>query len=173
MRRLRIAIVALFILSGISFVGYNVISRLAEDHTPPEISCDSDTVSVSVEDEEIDEALLSGVKASDNEDGDLTDQIVAGSFSRFVTPGVTSLTYVVFDSGNQPASLTREVHFTDYHAPRFTLSNDSGYLDQLSQGDRVTVTLPLKAISSGDAETEDMRTELDSWSSREIDLYRD
>ena len=35
MRRLRIAIVALFILSGISFVGYNVISRLAEDHTPP------------------------------------------------------------------------------------------------------------------------------------------
>ena len=39
MRRLRIAIVALFILSGISFVGYNVISRLAEDHTPPEISC--------------------------------------------------------------------------------------------------------------------------------------
>ena len=26
---------------------------------------------------------------------------------------------------------------------------------------------------SGDAETEDMRTELDSWSSREIDLYRD
>ena len=30
MRRLRIAIVALFILSGISFVGYNVISRLAE-----------------------------------------------------------------------------------------------------------------------------------------------
>ena len=79
MRRLRIAIVALFILSGISFVGYNVISRLAEDHTPPEISCDSDTVSVSVEDEEIDEALLSGVKASDNEDGDLTDQIRVSS----------------------------------------------------------------------------------------------
>ena len=130
MRRLRIAIVALFILSGISVVGYNVISRLAEDHTPPEISCDSDTVSVSVEDEEIDEALLSGVKASDNEDGDLTDQIVAGSFSRFVTPGVTSLTYVVFDSGNQPASLTREVHFTDYHGPRFTLSEPLVFREQ-------------------------------------------
>ena len=47
-----------------------------------------------------------GVTASDEEDGDLTDQIVAGSFSRFVDPGVTGLTYVVFDSQGQSASLT-------------------------------------------------------------------
>ena len=33
--------------------------------------------------------------------------------------------------------------------PTFTLNNDSNYLDQLSQGDRVTVTLPLTATSSG------------------------
>lgn len=38
--------------------------------------------------------------------------------------------------------------------PKFTLSDDSDYLDQLSQGDRVTVTLPLTATSSGDEDRE-------------------
>ena len=38
--------------------------------------------------------------------------------------------------------------------PKFTLSNDSQYLDQLSQGDRVTITLPLTATSSGDTAKE-------------------
>ena len=37
--------------------------------------------------------------------------------------------------------------------PRFTLSDDSDYLDQLSQGDMVTVTLPLTATSSGDEDS--------------------
>ena len=122
MRRLRIAIVALFILSGISFVGYNVISRLAEDHTPPEISCDSDTVSVSVEDEEIDEALLSGVKASDNEDGDLTDQIRVSSMSNFTEPGKRTITYAVFDKAGQAATLQRTLEYTDYTSPQIQLT---------------------------------------------------
>lgn len=122
MRRLRIAIVALFILSGISFVGYNVISRLAEDHTSPEISCDSDTVSVSVEDEEIDEALLSGVKASDNEDGDLTDQIRVSSMSNFTEPGKRTITYAVFDKAGQAATLQRTLEYTDYTSPQILLT---------------------------------------------------
>ena len=44
---------------------------------------------------------MEGITASDAEDGDLTDQIVAGSFSRFISDGVCSLTYVVFDSANR------------------------------------------------------------------------
>ena len=86
----------------------------------PVIESDGETLEIPCEYTK--EDLLLGVTASDEEDGDLTDQIVAGSFSRFVDPGVTGLTYVVFDSEGQSASLTREVRFTDYHSPRFALS---------------------------------------------------
>lgn len=122
MRRLRIGIIVLFILSGIAFAGYNVVSRLTEDHTPPEISCDSDTVSVSVEDEEIDQALLEGVTAKDNKDGDLTDAIRVSAMSNFTEPGKRTITYAVFDQAGQAATLTRTLEYTDYTSPQIQLS---------------------------------------------------
>ena len=65
---------------------------------------------------------MEGLTAEDEKDGDLTDQIMAGNFSQFIEPGVCNLTYVVFDSSNQAATLTRRVRFTDYEAPKFTLT---------------------------------------------------
>lgn len=47
---------------------------------------------------------------------------MAGNFSQFIEPGVCNLTYVVFDSSNQAATLTRRVRFTDYEAPKFMLT---------------------------------------------------
>ena len=133
MRRLRIAIIVLFVLSGISFAGYNVVSRLAEDHTPPEISCDSDTVSVSVEDEDIDQELLEGVTAKDNKDGDLTDAVRVSSMSNFTEPGKRTITYAVFDKAGQAATLTRTLEYTDYTSPQIQLSAPLRYsLEEMS-----------------------------------------
>lgn len=132
MRRLRIGVVALFILSVAAFIGYNIYARIVEDHTPPVISCDSDTVSVSVEDEE--SALLQGVTAEDNEDGDLTDQVRISSMSNFTEPGKRTATYVVFDSANQVATLTRTVEYTDYTSPQINLSEPLRYsIDDMSE----------------------------------------
>jgi len=132
-RRLRIAIIVLFVLSGISFAGYNVVSRLAEDHTPPEISCDSDTVSVSVEDEDIDQELLEGVTAKDNKDGDLTDAVRVSSMSNFTEPGKRTITYAVFDKAGQAATLTRTLEYTDYTSPQIQLSAPLRYsLEEMS-----------------------------------------
>ena len=51
----------------------------------------------------------------------MTSQILVGDFSRFIEPGICDLTYVVFDSADHMATLTRRVTFTDYHSPRFAL----------------------------------------------------
>ena len=90
MRRLRAAVVLLFIVSVIAFAAYQVLSRLAQDNRPPEITCDSDTLSISVESE--DSELFNGVKAEDNRDGDLTDSVRVSSMSNFTEPGKRTIT---------------------------------------------------------------------------------
>ena len=128
MKIVKTAMLMILALS-VGVFGVSVIISLAgRDASAPVITSDTDVLEIPCDYTQ--DQLMAGLSASDAEDGDLTDQIVAGSFSRFVTPGVTSLTYVVFDSGNQPASLTREVHFTDYHGPRFTLSEPLVFREQ-------------------------------------------
>lgn len=116
MRRLRITIVILFVLSGIAFIGYNIANRILSDHTPPVITSDSDTISVSVAAE--DSELLAGLTATDNKDGDITDSIRISSMSNFTEPGKRTIAYAVFDSSNQAATLTRNLEYTDYVSPK-------------------------------------------------------
>ena len=120
MRRLRVTIVLVFVLSVIAFIAYNVLARMVEDHTPPVITCDSDTVTVSVEDD--DSALFQGMTAEDNRDGDLTDSIRVSSMSNFTEPGKRTANYTVFDSSNQVATYSRTVEYTDYTSPQIQLS---------------------------------------------------
>ena len=120
MRRLRVTIVLVFVLSVIAFIAYNVLTRMVEDHTPPVITCDSDTVTVSVEDD--DSALFQGMTAEDNRDGDLTDSIRVSSMSNFTEPGKRTANYAVFDSSNQVATYSRTVEYTDYTSPQIHLS---------------------------------------------------
>ncbi len=120
MRFVRAGVMIIFILSLVIFG----ISRVAllQDRDPNEPEIVSDREVLEIPCEYTQEQLMEGLTATDQEDGDLTSRIVAGSFSRFIEPGLYNLTYVVFDSANQPASLTRQVRFTDYHSPRFTLT---------------------------------------------------
>lgn len=120
MRLVKIGLIIVFLVSAGLFGVTGLMKLGSRGDEKPVIESDGETLEISCEYTK--EDLLLGVTASDEEDGDLTDQIVAGSFSRFVDPGVTGLTYVVFDSRGQSASLTREVRFTDYHSPRFALS---------------------------------------------------
>ena len=115
MRRLRIAVAALFVLSLATFITYNIVDRITQDHTPPVITCTEDTVSVSVADE--DSLLLQGMTAEDNRDGDLTDSIRVSSMSNFTEPGKRTVNYVVFDKANQAATYTRTLQYTDYTSP--------------------------------------------------------
>ena len=120
MRLVKIGLIIVFLVSAGLFGVTGLMKLGSRGDEKPVIESDGEVLEIPCEYTK--EDLLLGVTASDEEDGDLTDQIVAGSFSRFVDPGVTNLTYVVFDSQGQSASLTREVRFTDYHSPRFALS---------------------------------------------------
>lgn len=132
MRRLRIAVAGLFVLSLAAFIGYNIYSRIIQDNVPPTITAESDTVSVSVEEED-DSALYKGLSAEDNRDGDLTDSIRISSMSNFTEPGKREVTYAVFDSSNQGATLTRTLEYTDYTSPRIQLSAPLRYtLDEMA-----------------------------------------
>ena len=126
MKRLRMAVVGLFILSLAAFIGYNIYSRLIRDNVPPTITAESDTVSVSVEAEDQSE-LYKGLKAEDNRDGDLTDKIRVSSMTNFTEPGKREITYAVFDSSNNGATLTRTLEYTDYTSPQIQLSEPLRY----------------------------------------------
>lgn len=120
MRIVRTALIIVFILSLGTFGISELLKMQNQDTTLPEITSDREVLEIPCDYTE--EDLLEGLSAYDETEGDLTSQIIPGSFSRFIEDGVCNLTYVVFDSSDQPASLTRRVRFTDYHSPRFTLS---------------------------------------------------
>lgn len=138
MRRLRIAVAGLFVLSLIAFIAFNIVDRITADHTPPTITSESDTISVTLKpdkdsdeessdeesggDSDDDAALYQGLTAEDNRDGDLTDSIRVSSMSNFTEPGKREITYAVFDSSNNSATLTRTLEYTDYTSPQIQLS---------------------------------------------------
>lgn len=153
---------ALIIFLGLSlgvFGVSEVITLAGRDASEPEIVSDREVLEIPCAYTQ--EQLMEGLAASDAEDGDLTDRIVAGSFSRFVTPGVTTMTYVVFDSADQPASLTREVHFTDYHAPRFTLSSPLVFAEQEGNYTEAMNRLGAQDVLDGDLDEWITQTDTD------------
>ena len=87
MRRIRLAVVGIFVLSLIAFIVFNIVNRVTTDSTPPVITSESDTVTVSVAAEESE--LLAGLTATDDEDGDLTGEIMISSMSNFTEPSAT------------------------------------------------------------------------------------
>lgn len=132
MKKLRLAVVLLFVLSVIASGVYTIVSRVTADHNPPTLTCDSDTISVSVQ--ATDEELRAGVKASDKEDGDLTNSIRVASMSRFTDKGKRTIQYVVFDKSNQSATLTRNLEYTDYVSPQIMLTQPLRFdLDDINE----------------------------------------
>lgn len=120
MRKIRVAVVVIFVLSLVVYAGYNIMMKITIDKTPPEITCVSDMISVSVKDKE--SGLLDGMKAFDNKDGDLTDSIRVSSMSNFTEPGKRTVNYVVFDDSNNAGTYTRNLEYTDYSPPEIRLN---------------------------------------------------
>ncbi len=120
MKIVRTVLILVFLLSLGLFGVTEFVSYTGRDTTMPEISSDREILELSCDYTE--DQLLEGLTASDEKDGDLTSRIIPGPLSRFIDTGVCNVTYVVFDSAEHPAQLTRQVRFTDYHPPRFSLT---------------------------------------------------
>ena len=97
------------------------------DHTAegPTLTREAGTLNISVHSG--DEALLDGITATDAQDGDLTDRIIISGVSKLTGDDTFKATYVVFDSDDNMATVTRQVHYTDYRRPRFILDEPLAY----------------------------------------------
>ena len=125
MRYLRIITVIVFVFS-LLFAGWannHYYSNLNTDY--PEITSSVELLEISVQDPP--EAIYRELQAQDATDGDLTDQIMVASVSHFLEPGTVRVKYVVFDSHNNSATLSRHVHYTDYTPPVFSLDKAPVY----------------------------------------------
>jgi len=120
LRKSRTFVVIFFILSVSIFVMFHLARATSTDHTIPIIEMSSDSITVSVEDG--DEAILEGVKAMDGKDGDITKNLFIESRTTFLEKGRFEVTIAVADADNHICKATREVIYSDYISPQFSLS---------------------------------------------------
>lgn len=122
MRYVKYGVIVLFITSFLVYVALWYEAKNSADSTMPEIiiSENSQQIDVSVKDKD---ALMKGIVAKDDKDGDLTDKIVIESVSKFIDKEnhISNITYAVCDSDGHVTKATRKVRFTDYKKPRFIL----------------------------------------------------
>ncbi len=122
MKKIRIVIVLLFLITAGAYGGLRVYHEMTVDTTCPEIVCASDTLKISVEDAE--EKLLEGVTASDDRDGDLTGEITVENITPFLSDGSRRITYVVCDNANNTSRIERTLFYKDYKPPRFNIEQN-------------------------------------------------
>lgn len=125
MRKIRVTVCLFFVVSCVVFGIYMVKTKMVEDHTPPVITCEDDTIELSVSAEPSE--LLKGITAKDDRDGDITDSVLISSMSHFIGKGKRTVTYIVFDKANQAATLNRTVIYTDYTSPKIRLTKPLRY----------------------------------------------
>lgn len=110
----------LIVLCIAVFFGYRSFDRVRTDSRAPEISVGTQQLQVSVHDPE--ELLLQGVTARDNRDADVTDSLVVENVRLLQADGTAVVTYAAFDRSGNVAKAQREILYTDYESPRFTLN---------------------------------------------------
>lgn len=115
-----IALLAGCAVCVVAFQGYLFVSRSAEDHTGPQITFDKQQIRVSVKDSET--ALLGGVTAWDDKDGDVTSSVVVEGVSDLTADHIAKVTYAAFDEAGNVTKTQREVVYSDYKSPKFKLS---------------------------------------------------
>ena len=119
MRITRILLVLVFLAVAAVYTIQGLTGRRPADDVPPVLTCDSEILEISVHDGQ--QALLSGITAADDQDGDITGKVLVTGISRLIDGSTARISYAVFDSDHNMATLTRSIRYTDYRLPRFSL----------------------------------------------------
>jgi hypothetical protein len=120
MKILRITVLILFLLSAIIFAGYKGYETNSKDAAGPEITFENNSISAGIKSST--EELKQGVAAYDEKDGDVTNSVLIEEVSRFTSPGRRIITYAAFDSKGNISKEKRELVYTNYTPPRYSLS---------------------------------------------------
>ena len=152
-------LVFLAALTYFNIFQWRVKSR--EDSSGPEITMETDSITISVKDGE--DVLMQGVTAADRKDGDITDSLVVENLSSFTTDSTRTVTYAAFDSDNHVSRVSRKVIYSDYEPPVFHLekplqfpANSSNILENLTVTDQIDgdITSSVKFLPQGEFSVE-------------------
>lgn len=156
MRYVRWLIVVLFVAS-MGLWGLTKYQEWKQENPhAPVFTVDPEVLSISVED--VNTGLMQGVQAWDDEQGDITDQVIVGELSSLGEDNTCALTYVVFDDGNRSTTYRRKVKLVDYRSPYFKLASALVF----QQGKTGSPLTYLRAFDVLDGEITDELALLDS-----------
>lgn len=147
MRYVKYAIIALFLFSIVTYTITWYSDKNSTDSSMPEIKISEQQIEASVKDKD---ALLKGVVAMDEKDGDITGNLVVESISKFVNKKehICNVTYAVADSDSHVVKATRKVRFTDYKSPRFIVKKP--LCIEMGSNTSVTSLIGAKDVIDGD-----------------------
>ena len=145
MRYLRFGTVIVLIVMLI-LTGWVIVQDLRKDTTAPVFHDSMTEVHISVNDDT--SAMLTGLTATDDRDGDLTDKIRIERVSRFGDDYQVTVNFVVFDSAQNMSRHSRTVYYDDYTPPRFSLAEPLVYKEGEAVG--VMDRLKLYDVLEGD-----------------------
>lgn len=121
MKRFRILWLAVLAAVTAAFVLYQGIQALSAQDGGPQFTVDGAALEISVQDGP--EALLQGISAQDGKDGDVTGSILVEKLSDLYDGSRRLATYAAFDSDDNVVKTSREIVYTDYTSPRFSLTH--------------------------------------------------
>ena len=121
MRRVKILLITALCIVSVLFAGTKYLQIRSGQDVAPEIACSKEILDISVfQDESV---LLSGMSASDAQDGDLTSEIIVGGISKLISDNTATVTYLVFDSDDNMASFNRTIRYLDYRRPEIKVTS--------------------------------------------------
>lgn len=140
MKLLKITLILLLITVVVLYGTTFILQGLSGKDQGPEISCPEGILEISVRDPE--SLLLADVTAADKQDGDLSSKIQILSTSKLITNNTAKVTYLVFDSDGNMDTLVRQIRYTDYSRPMFTIKRPLIYSknEAIALLDRLQVT---------------------------------
>ena len=143
-------IVIIFFILSVAFFGVSSVKTSKyRDTDGPEIVMEEDSVVIGIDGTS--EDILSGVRASDRKDGDVTDSLVVQGLSNFVEKGRRDAIIAAFDSDNNVTKVTREVIYEDYVSPRFSLDQPLRFnVSEMDDQANITSLLQVTDCLDGD-----------------------
>ena len=131
MKRLNNLLLMILAAAFALFGCYHIWVHNRLDTVGPELIVDEDLLEISVKDEA--DKLLTGIRAQDERDGDVTASILVESIYGIDQNNMTTVTYAAFDRAGNVSKIQRQVRYVDYEHPRFklygslTFSSGSGF----------------------------------------------
>lgn len=119
MKRVNLLLMGVLAVAIGLFSAYQIWIHNNLDTTGPVITVEEKMLEISVEDPQ--EALMRGITAMDDRDGDVTGRMLVESIYGITEDNVTTVTYAAFDRAGNVSKLQRQVRYKDYESPKLEL----------------------------------------------------